>query len=269
MNRNLTILNFLSVILVIIVNYYSQTIQINNNTIGSLSNEYENLFTPAGYAFAIWGLIFLSLLVYVFFQINRAFFSEKDSDFISKAGPWFIIANVANAAWVVVWLFEYTGISVILMFVMLFSLMKIVLNTNMERWDAPLKIIAFTWWPICLYAGWITVATIANISAYLSKIGWDGLIFNKIQWTIIMILVAGVINILMIYKRNMREFAVVGVWALFAIYVRHQDGNLAIAYSALGSASIILISIAYHGYLNRKTNPMYRLVNGNDGVHEG
>ncbi|MFO7720730.1 MAG: tryptophan-rich sensory protein [Gillisia sp.] len=260
MNRNLSILNFLSVLLVIILNYYSQAVKINNNTIGSLSNEYENLFTPAGYAFAIWGLIFLSLLAYASFQIYKAF-SDKDADFISKTGPWFIIANVANAAWVVVWLLEYTGISVILMFVILFSLLRIVLNTNMERWDAPLKIIAFTWWPICLYAGWITVATIANVSAYLSKIEWDGWIFNETQWTIIMILIAGIINILMIYKRNMREFAAVAVWALFAIYVRHQDGNLAIAYTALAGAIIVFISLAYHGFLNRKTNPFSKLLN--------
>lgn len=255
--------------MVIILNYYSQTIQLNNNTIGGLSNEYENLFTPAGYAFAIWGLIFLSLLAYVAFQIYREFFSEKDSDFISKTGPWFIIANLANAAWVVVWLFEYTGISVILMFVILLSLLKIILNTDMERLDAPFKIIVFSWWPICLYAGWISVAAIANVSAYLSKIGWDGWIFNKTQWTIIMILVAGIINILMVYKRNMREFAAVGVWALFAIYIRHQDGNLAIAFSAFGMALIVLMSIIYHGYLNRRTNPIYKLVNGNGELHEG
>ncbi|HAJ82648.1 MAG TPA: hypothetical protein DCO64_09405, partial [Zunongwangia profunda] len=61
--------------------------------------------------------------------------------------------------WVIVWLYEYTGLSIFLMLLILFSLIKIILNTNMERWDAPLKIIAFSWWPICLYSGWIAVAT--------------------------------------------------------------------------------------------------------------
>ena len=263
MTRNLSILNFLSVFLVIIVNYFAQTLEINNNTIGSLSQEYANLFTPAPYAFAIWGLIFLSLFIYVVFQINRAF-SDKDSDFILQTGPWFFIANVANAAWVVAWLFEYTLVSVLCMLVILVSLIIIILQTNMEKWDAPIKIIAFTWWPICLYSGWITLATIANVAAYLAKIGWNGWIFNPYVWTLIMIVVALIINLLMVYKRNMREFAAVGIWGLFAIYIRHIDKHPDLAYTALGGCIILLGYIAYHGYKNRKTNPMYKLINGQE-----
>ncbi|MGB8703757.1 MAG: tryptophan-rich sensory protein [Gillisia sp.] len=261
MTRNLSILNLLSVLLVIIVNYYSQTVEINNNTIGSLSKEYDNLFTPAPYAFAIWGVIFFSLLVYVVFQINRAF-SDKDSDFVLQTGPWFFIANFANAAWVVAWLFEYTLISVFCMFVILASLIMIILRTNMERWDAPLKIIAFTWWPICLYSGWIALATIANVAAYLAKIGWNGWIFNEFVWTLIMIMVAVGINLLMVYKRNMREFGAVGIWGLFAIYMRHSEKHPEIAIAALAGSIVLLAYIGYHGYKNRKTNPMYKLVNG-------
>lgn len=268
MYRNLTILNFLSVVLLIIVNYFSQVLRLNNNTIGSLSAEYRNLFTPEGYAFSIWGLIFLALLAYCGFQIYRSFFSDEDSDFIGRTGPWFAIANFANAGWVVVWLYEYTGLSVILMFVILFSLLMVIKRTNMERWDAPFSIIALVWWPVCLYAGWITVAAIANVSAYLAKIGWDGWIFSERQWTIIMLLVAVIINFLMVYRRNMREFAIVGIWALFAIYVRHSENYSGIAYVALGGAVILLGYTAYHGYVNRKANPMYKMIHGEGGEED-
>lgn len=264
MNRNLAIMNFLSVLLVIIVNYFSQALRLNDNTIGGVSDEYRNLFTPQDYAFSIWGLIFLSLLLYCGFQIYSAFFNNKDSEFITKTGPWFAIANFANACWVIVWLYELTGISVILMFVILFSLLKIILNTNMERWDAPFKIIAFTWWPICLYAGWITVATITNVAAFLVKIGWRGYILDEKQWTIIMIIVAVAINALIIYKRNMREFAAVGAWALIAIYLRHIDRFPGLAYIALAGAILLLVYIFYHGYKYRKTNPMFKLINGKE-----
>ncbi len=131
----------------------------------------------------------------------------------------------------------------------------------MERWDAPFSIIAFAWWPICLYAGWISVATIANVSAYLAKINWSGGFFTEVQWAIMMIIIAAVLNLLMIYKRNMREFAAVGVWALAAIFVRHQTNYHSIAYTALVSAAVILLYIIYHGFLNRKTNPVKKLIN--------
>lgn len=261
MSRNLTILNLLSVILVIIVNYFSLTLQLNNNTIGSLSQEYGNLFTPQGYAFSIWGLIFLGLLLYSGYQVYVAYFGNREDDFIINTGPWFAIANFANAGWVGVWLYEFTGLSVIFMFIILFSLIMVILKTKMELWDAPLRTIVFTWWPICLYAGWITVATIANVASYLSKIGWDWF-FTERQWTIIMILVAVLVNILIIYRRNMREFAAVGIWALIAIYVRHSDRMPEIAYVALGGAIILSFYTLYHGYVNRKTNPFYRLVKG-------
>ncbi len=262
MTRNLSVLNLLSVILLIMVSYYSQAIRLNNNTIGSVSDQYENLFTPADYAFSIWGLIFISLVLYSFFQISRAFFSEEETDFISRTGPWFIIANLCNAAWVVVWLFEETWLSVILMFMILFSLVMIIKRTRMELDDASFKIIAFSWWPICFYAGWITVATIANVAAYLTKIGWKERIFDEKQWTVVMLIVAVTINFLIVYRRNMREFALIGIWALFAIYQRHQDDSSTVALTALGGAIFLFVYVSYHGYVNRKSNPMYIFIHG-------
>ena len=129
----------------------------------------------------------------------------------------------------------------------------------MERWDAPIEIIAFVWWPICLYSGWISVATIANISAYFSKIGWNGGFLSESMWTIIMLVVATIINFLMIQKRNMREFAAVGVWALFAIFIRHKDSIESIAYVALTGSIVLFVAILWHGYQNRKTGPLIKL----------
>ncbi|MDN3595732.1 tryptophan-rich sensory protein [Zunongwangia endophytica] len=257
----LAVLNFISVLIALFVSYYTQAVELNGNTMGSLSKEYFNLFTPAPYAFAIWGIIYLGLLSFSGYQIYQAFGSQNDLKFLQQTKLWFVLANLSTSAWVIFWLYEYTGLSVFLMFLILFSLIKIILNTNMERWDAPLKIIAFSWWPICFYSGWIAVATIANISAYLAKIGWNGGIFSEVQWAIIMIVVAAILNIVMIYTRNLREFAAVGIWALFAIYMRHSEEQTLIAYVALGGAILIGINCAYHGFINRKENPMYRMFN--------
>ncbi|MDT0691191.1 tryptophan-rich sensory protein [Salegentibacter sp. F188] len=261
MAKKLAIFNFLSVILAIAVNYYTQAVELNGNTIGSLSADYENLFTPAGYAFSIWAVIYLALLAYSGFQIYCAFITGKHTELITKTGAWFILANIGNMAWVFAWLYELTGLSVVIMLFILFSLIKIILNTNMERWDAPLKVIAFSWWPICFYSGWIAVATIANISAYLAKIGWDGWFLSEVQWAATMIVVATILNIIMIYTRNMREFGLVGVWALVAIFVRHSRENEALAWIAMGGAILIFLNAGYHGYKNKETSPMAKLKN--------
>lgn len=253
-------MNLFSVIMVIAVNYISQALRLNNTTIGEISAQYDNLFTPASYAFAIWGVIFLGLLAFAIFQVRRAFFSEKESPFIEQTGYLFAIANFLNAAWVFAFVYDFTGLSVLIMLGILFSLIKIILNTNMERWDAPIEVIAFVWWPICLYSGWIAVATIANVSAYLTKVEWDGFGLGDQEWTIIMIAVATLLNILMIWKRNMREFAAVGIWALVAIFVRHRDSLDTIAYTALACSIILFIVTGVHAHRNRETNPAYKLL---------
>ena len=259
MKKKLALLNLLSVVLVIAVNYISQAIRINETTIGEVSNKYFNLFTPAGYAFAIWGLIFLALLAYGIFQVRRAYSGEKGNDFVEQTGYWFLIANLLNCAWVFAFAYDHTGLSVLIMLGILFSLLKIVVNTNMERWDAPIEIIAFVWWPICLYSGWIAVATIANFAAFFSKIGWNGAPLSEVTWTVIMIGIATLLNLFMIRTRNMREFALVGIWALMAIYVRHKEAYDSIAYTALACSTILFLAIAWHGFQNRKTNPFIKL----------
>lgn len=259
MNKKLTIVNLLSVLLVIVINYVSQTRYFNDITIGEISRQYNTLFTPAGYAFSIWGIIFLSLFAYVIFQIRRVFFSKKDSDFVTKTGYWFFIANFLNSLWVLAFSYDYTGLSVVLMIGILFSLIQIILKTNMERWDAPISIIAFVWWPICLYSGWISVATIANIATYLVKINWSGFGISSETWTIALIIAAIGINISILIKRNMREFVLVGIWALVAIYIRNKDIYQSIAITALAGSIFLFLLITIHAYKNRDTNPFKKL----------
>ena len=255
MKKVFAIVNVLSVILVLLVNGFSQSQRWNNTTIGEISNKYDNLFTPAGYAFAIWGLIFLMLIAYSLFQIRRAFFSKKESPFIEQTGWWFAIGNVCNAAWVVAFTYEYVGLSVIIMLGLLISLLQIIRNTNMERWDAPIEVIAFVWWPICIYSGWIAVATIANFSAYFASIELTGGEFTQILWTMIMITIAVLLNMFMVWLRNLREFALVAVWALIAIYMRHKDHIESISYYALCGAIVLIVIISLHAFNNRKTAP--------------
>ena len=251
------IINTLSVVFMLFINYYSQTGKLNNRTIGELSDQYQNLFTPAGYAFSIWGIIFIGLIAYVVNQLRLAF-SGKNIEAYQQTGYWLALVNLGNAAWVVAWIYEYTGLSVLIMLFIITGLLVIVVRTNMERWDAPLKIIAFVWWPICLYAGWISVATIANIAAYLSKLSWNGGFLSDGMWTVVMIAIAVGVNTFMIWNRSMREFALVGIWALMAIYVRHLQEIEYIAYVALAGAIIILVNVSVHGYRNRATNPFLK-----------
>jgi hypothetical protein len=258
MKKKLSVLNLASVLLVIAVNYVTQALGINETTIGEASNKYFNLFTPASYAFAIWGLIFTGLIAYGIYQVKMAFFSNKPSPFIEKTGYWFILANLLNCVWVFVFTYEYTGLSVIVMLCILFSLLQIILKTNMNNESVSRSTILFAWLPIGIYSGWIAVATIANVATYLSKLNWNGALFSEQHWTVIMIGIATLVNILMVWKRNMREFAVVGIWALFGIFIRHSGSINALAKMALTCSIVLAIVVVNHLIQNRKTNTLLR-----------
>jgi len=253
MKKSLQIVNIIALIATIVINYLSNTGIFNGNTMASVSARYQNYFTPSGYAFSIWGLIYIGLLAFVIFQGSGLFKNAKANNVALQIGWWFVISCIANCFWIIAWLYDYIGLSVLIMLVLLFSLIRIIIKTNMEMDDAPFKIIAFVWWPFSIYSGWITVALIADIAAYLTKIKWNGLGISAITWTIIMIILAGIINLLMTWNKNMREYALVAAWALVAIAVANWNGVQSIVQTALVIAVILLLSIGLHAYKNRKS----------------
>lgn len=260
MKKILQISNGVALVSTIFINYLSNTGAINNTTIGDVSDGLNSLFTPAGYAFSIWGFIYLLLLGFIVYQGRSLFVNVRNDAFVLKIGWWFVISCFANSAWVFCWLYGYTGISCIFIFLLLFSLLKIVINNDMELWDAPISVIAFLWWPFVFYSGWVTVASIANVSSYLIKIEWDGFGISPTVWTLIMIVIASIINLMVTWIRNMREFALVGAWALAAIAYANYESNMTIVYTATVAAAILMISSMAHGFKNRETNPMTKCV---------
>lgn len=257
--KTLQILNIVAFILVIVVNYVSNTRLINSTTIGEVSNNYQTLFTPVGYTFSIWGLIYLLLLGFVIYQSRSLFSKQAGNHWVFTVGWWFVISCICNLLWILAWVYDYTGLSCVLILLLLFSLIKIIFRTRTALDDEPITTIAFIWWPFSIYSGWVTVASIANISAYLYKIGWDGFGLDSIFWTITMIIAAVIINITITWTRNMREFAVVGAWALVGIGMANKDLNIVITYVSILAAFILLVNSAIHGWKNRSTNPLNKL----------
>lgn len=258
-NKAWSFLNLFSVFVVLAFNWASQAGRLGRATVGAISRKYDTLFTPSGYAFSIWGLIFLALIAFAGYGIYRSFRYDQGNDFIRDSAPWFIGANLMNAGWVIAFTQEWIGTSLVLIFALLACLILIIRKLRMERWDAPIGTIAFVWWPICLYSGWISVAAIANAALYLKFLGWTGgESLGPATWTVAMVLVAIALNIFMVLSRNMREFALVGVWALIAIAVRHQDTSGLLYYTPLAGAVLLVIVVSWHGYRNRATNPLLK-----------
>lgn len=244
MKKVFPIVNGVAFVSTIVMNYLSNTGVFNGNTNKTVSDVYFNFFTPAGYAFSIWGLIYLALLGFVFYSGRGLFNSKNEEPILPKIGWWFVVSCVANSFWLVAWLYEYAVISVLLMVLIFSSILKIMnvirLNLNYQSFKSRLFIL----FPFAMYLGWISVAMIANVAASLTKIGWNGWGISDEYWTIIMILIAGIVNVLVLWKWNLRTFAIVGIWALLAIAVSNtsKNGPESIVYTCYFVASALFIS---------------------------
>ncbi|MFC6101657.1 hypothetical protein [Olivibacter domesticus] len=246
--------NMVALLITFLINYLSNTGVFNGTTIANISNRYKNLLTPADYAFSIWGLIYIGLFAFVIYQ--AWLFARPDRAPQEKAamqvGIWFILSCIANCLWVLAWVYGYMGLSILIMVALLYALINIISNTNMERYTATLRETLLVWWPFSLYAGWISLALAVNIATYLTKSDWDGFGLSDRFWAMTLICIIGILNLLMIWKRNMREFATVGIWGLVAIAVANWSTEKFVVIFSLVVASFLLINNIIHARKNFK-----------------
>ena len=199
------------------VNFMANSLPINNRSTGEISNAYSNLFAPAGLTFSIWGLIYLLLAGYVIYQFLKS--SMKTEELYSKINPLFIATSVANISWIFAWHYDYIGLSVLIMGALLFLLIRIADRLRAQQFSSLEKL--FIWAPFSVYFGWITVATIANITVFLVGIGWTGWGLADFIWTSMILLTGALIGILRMRRDSNVAYGFVLIWAYLGILLKH------------------------------------------------
>lgn len=236
-----SIINLILCLAMLIINGVAGSKGLFGNTVGEISDSIPNQFTPAGYAFSIWSVIFLSQIILSVSLVIKAFKNEASS--FAKQINLYSLLHILNIGWIFCWHSLQFGLSVLVMLALLFVLSKIYLlnkkqlkpNTNLLNWSTH------------LYYGWITVATVANITAFLVHQNVN-LSLTKGTWAAIMVAIATLIYLTMTLKEKAYVFTLVGVWSLIAIAVKQNDGNITVFYTAVISASILLIAIISKTY---------------------
>lgn len=242
-NKKYAWINGIMLVCTVVVNYLSNTGIVQGNTMKTVSDEYFTRFTPAGYAFSIWGVIYLSLACFVVYSTVHAFKRREPLQALQRIGWWFALSCLANMCWVLAWLSHYTLLSVFIMAVLLLSLLVIVVRLQLSITKTSIKHYWLISFPFSLYAGWISLAIIANVASLLMKYDWNGFGLTDGTWAMILIFIAGFLNVLMVVKRNMRAYGVVGIWGLLAVAANQPAGEKVIVYSCYGVALWIVLAI--------------------------
>jgi hypothetical protein len=217
--KTLQILNILGLVGVVVVNYLANAMPIAGRTTGELSALYPSLFTPAGFTFTIWGLIYLLLLFFAIFQAKGLFKPTvlPKMRFLYRIDVWFFVSSLANILWIFAWHYQVVWLSVVIILIVFASLLIIYLRLGIGRRIVGDSERFFVHLPFSIYLGWITVATIANIATFLIKINWDGYGLPAEFWTALMLGIASVIAMLVLIMRKDLYFTLVILWAFFGI----------------------------------------------------
>ncbi len=234
---SLQFINILAFLAVLVVNGLANALPIGGNTTGDISALYPNLFVPAGLTFSIWGVIYLALAAFTVYQGRDLFSKQKiKMPYLQRIGWYFLLSCLANVGWIFAWHYREVLLSLVFMLVLLFSLVMIYLNLDIGGKPVDSAVGYYVHLPFSLYLGWITVATIANITAVLVHYQWNGWGLSEVFWTVLVIIAGTGIALINIMQRGDIAYSAVIIWAYLGIIIKRYsvDGSpiMAIVYAA-------------------------------------
>jgi len=166
MNKDTTrqVIVVVATLATIVVNGLASSLPLNGVTTGEISDQFAVYFVPAGYVFSIWGVIYLGLLGYTVYQALPA---QRENAKLRRIGYLYVGASLANTVWLFLWHYQLFALTVPVMLALLGLLIVVYLRleigqrsvTAAQRWLVNI--------PFSIYLGWITVATIANVTSLL------------------------------------------------------------------------------------------------------
>lgn len=212
--------NLLATVVTITINGLANALPLNGQTTGEISDRFRVYFVPAGYVFSIWGLIYLALGAFAVYQALPA---QRENPHLRRIGYLFALSCVANSAWIFLWHYEFFELTLVAMFGLLLSLIAIYLRLDIGRAQVSTTEKWLVHIPFSIYLGWITVATIANVTAVLYYLNWDGLGIRPEVWAVIMLVVGAGIASAVSISRGDVAYVLVIVWAFAGIAVKQAN----------------------------------------------
>lgn len=227
-------------ILMIVMNYFVGT------NVGNVANNNQPIIQPAGFAFSIWGLIYILVFIWI---IKQFFQKTWENSMAYRLKYWPIINFLLNSAWILVFTQQMVLASVIVIFALLITLivMHILITNHHYNW--------YDRFPYSIYFAWVTVASIVNVFQLTNDNNIDSVLgLDELTWTIIMLSAAAVIGVITAFYFKDWLYPLVIIWPLYAIFTENNsdyaslDITLLIISVILAVCSVVTIIIK-----NKKT----------------
>ncbi|MFN4006636.1 MAG: hypothetical protein ACK4HE_03900 [Chitinophagaceae bacterium] len=229
-------------------------------SVSSISGKYPTLFTPAGFTFAIWGVIYIGLITMVVHQLWCAFkcdATHESNIALRQMGYAFVINNVATALWSWFWVNDAIGIAALLITLQLITLLYIALRVPLRLKGTSSKQLWLVLIPLSIYWGWICIATIANWSCYLVTLPQPLFGFLPQGYAITLLLVGVVIAWWVLGRMHNYVLPMVFVWAFFGIAAKriqllNEPGSIAVNNAAHVAIGLLVVALSLYVIQQRK-----------------
>ena len=230
------VLMVIALIGVIAINALANILPLNNQTTGEISNRLPVLFTPAGYVFSIWSVIYVLLIIWLVGMWNK----RKQGDVAyTKRSNLFIVSCLLNISWIYLWHYEKFLLTVIVMIGLLITLIALYKTYPVSDNRITSRL------PISIYLGWISVATIANISYVLTYYQWNGWGLSDPLWAVIMLTIGTALALHIRFHHYDIAYVFVFIWAYVGIAVQNGLEELLVSTAALFLSAVMLAGILF------------------------
>ncbi|MBK8812605.1 MAG: tryptophan-rich sensory protein [Acidobacteria bacterium] len=200
-----------------------------------VSDNFQTRITPAGYAFAIWSLIYTGLIAFSVYQAMP----RNTEKFRALRTP-YIVSCVLNCAWLYFWAQEALIVCLVLIALLLAVLFfinskLIETETNGDYWLVKA--------PFGIYCGWVTAATLVNAMIVLVYLKvpvagavWLGAVF-------IFVAAAFGVGVRIALSSHLYPLAI--AWALTAIAVKQSGATMIVVSCAVGVIACLLAAVSF------------------------
>jgi hypothetical protein len=240
MNKVIRWVNLVAVIATVVVNGLANALPLNGQGTGEISDRFQVFFVPAGYVFSIWGVIYLALIGFAIFQVLPG---QSENPRLRRIGALFAASSAANIAWIFLWHYEHFELTLVAMVTLLLTLIAIYLRLGIGRSQVPTAERLLVHLPFSIYLGWITVATVANVTSLLDYLNWGGWGIAPEVWGVIMLVAAGAIASAVSFTRGDIAYMLVIVWAFAGIGVKQADTPLVAGAAWVMTAAMALVLV--------------------------
>ena len=218
---------------------------------GTMSDRYPTLLVAAGYAFAIWGLIFLLDLVYAGWQLSG---HRKTDDTLSRIAPWAAAGFALTAVWMPLFSMAQFWLCLLVIFGATFCLIRCAMILSHDRTPQEGQWL-WAWLPLSLHAGWLSLAAFLNLAQVIVAYELASTT-HQLPWSLVLFgLAALMLLMLNLRMRGNIDYALAALWALVAVFVKQSNSGLPGADTAAWVALGIAVLLALQTLLLRRKNP--------------